>query len=60
MMEEEEPTRTKVLEVIGTHLITPLFTTTFLYIIKNTSSMSRSRGRSRGLSRGVSWGVTGL
>ena len=25
IMEEEEPTRTKVLEVIGTHLITPFF-----------------------------------
>ena len=39
-MEEEESTRTKVLEVIGTYLTTPLFTESLLDIIKNTSSGS--------------------
>lgn len=39
-MEKEESTYIEVLEAIGTHLITPLFTTTLLDIIKNTSSSS--------------------
>ena len=39
-MEEEELTRTKMLEAIGTHLITLLFSTTLLNIIKNISSSS--------------------
>ena len=45
-MEEEEPTRTEVLVAIGTHLITPLFTTTLLAIIKNTSSSSSTSSSS--------------
>lgn len=39
-MEKEEPTHIEVVEAIDTHLITPLFTTTLLDIIKNTSSSS--------------------
>lgn len=41
-MEEDEPTRTEVLEVIGTYLITPLLTEYLLDIIKNTCSSSSS------------------
>lgn len=41
-MEEDEPTRTEVLEVIGTYLITPLWAESFLDIIKNTCRSSSS------------------
>ncbi len=39
-MEGEEPTCTELLEVLGTHLLAPLFTESLLDIIKNTSSSS--------------------
>ena len=45
-MEEEEPTRIEVLEAIGIHLITPLFTETLLDIIKNRSSSSSTSSSS--------------
>ena len=48
MMEEEDPTRTEILEAIGIHLITPLFTETLLDIIKNTSSSSSTSSSSDG------------
>lgn len=41
-MEEEEPTRTEVLETIGTYLVTPLFTESLLDIINTSSSSSSS------------------
>lgn len=37
-MEEEDPTHTEMLEAIGIHFITPLFTETLLDIIKNITS----------------------
>ena len=39
-MEEEDPICTEILEAIGIHLISPLFTEILLDIIKNTSSSS--------------------
>lgn len=45
-MEEEYSTRTEILEAIGIHLITSLFTETLLDIIKNTCSSSSTSSSS--------------